>query len=137
VDVEGWREIECTRWSIGRCVVILCVQVGWFVGGRNECKFCGGLCGSCLIRVTSMHYIKSIRMFDLLGGLSWWSNVCNLPNVCLLWGVSISIRVLPSAFLFCVLTVNVIGLIFLQQCFVGLLSSTETSISGTSRKLPL
>ncbi len=23
-----------------------------------------GLCGSCLIRVTSMHYIKSIRMFE-------------------------------------------------------------------------
>ncbi len=23
-----------------------------------------GLCGSCLIHVTSMHYIKSIRMFD-------------------------------------------------------------------------
>jgi hypothetical protein len=35
------REIECTRWFIGRCVV-LCVQVGWFVGGGNECKSCGG-----------------------------------------------------------------------------------------------
>jgi hypothetical protein len=63
------REIECTRWSIGRCVVILCVQVGQFVGGGNECK-CEcvgrwkGLCGSCLIRVTSMHYIKSVRMLE-------------------------------------------------------------------------
>ena len=51
---------------VGRCVV-LCVQVGWFVGGGNECK-CEcvgrqkGLCGSCLIRVTSMHGIKSIRV---------------------------------------------------------------------------
>jgi hypothetical protein len=57
-------EIECTRWLIGRCLV-LCVQVGWFVGGESECKFCGGgwckfecvglqkgLCGSCLIRVS-------------------------------------------------------------------------------------
>ncbi len=26
------RKIECTRWFIGRCVV-LCVQVGWFDGG--------------------------------------------------------------------------------------------------------
>ncbi len=26
------RKIECTRWFIGGCVV-LCVQVGWFVGG--------------------------------------------------------------------------------------------------------
>ena len=26
------REIECSRWFIERCVV-LCVQVGWFVGG--------------------------------------------------------------------------------------------------------
>jgi hypothetical protein len=25
-------EIECTRWFFERCVV-LCVQVGWFVGG--------------------------------------------------------------------------------------------------------
>jgi hypothetical protein len=43
----------------GHCVV-LCEQAGWFVGGGNECKFCG----SCQIRVTSMHYIKSIRMFE-------------------------------------------------------------------------
>jgi hypothetical protein len=30
------------------------------------------------------------------------------------------------------LTVNVIGLLFLRQCFIRLPSSTETSISGTS-----
>ncbi len=57
--------------------MILCVLVGWFVGGGNECKFCGGvwykcecigrqkgLCESCLIRVTSVRDIKSIRMFE-------------------------------------------------------------------------
>ncbi len=54
-----------------------------------------------LIRVTSMHYIKSRRMFEgdvtssehalviqrgSLGSLGWWSDVCicNLKNVCLL-----------------------------------------------------
>jgi hypothetical protein len=53
------------------------VQVGWFDGGgHDECKFCGGnwckcervgrqgFCGSCLIHVASMHYTKSIRMFE-------------------------------------------------------------------------
>ncbi len=35
------------------------------------------------------------------------------------------------------LTVNVIGLLFLQQCFIRLLSSKEPSISGTSRKWPI
>jgi len=34
------QEIECTRGFIARCVVILCVQVGWFVGGGNKCNFC-------------------------------------------------------------------------------------------------
>jgi hypothetical protein len=42
-----------------------------------------------------------------------------------------------SAFFSCAQTVNVIGLLFLRQCFIRLLASTETSISGTSRKLPL
>ncbi len=74
-DVEG-----CGRLSVHDGlldVAGLCVQVGWFVGGGNECTFCGGgwckcecvgrqkgLCGICLIRVTSMHDIKSIRMFE-------------------------------------------------------------------------
>jgi len=38
--LKGW-EIECTRWCIGRCVVFWSVQVGWFVGGVNECTFVG------------------------------------------------------------------------------------------------
>jgi hypothetical protein len=50
-------------WFIGRCVV-LCVQVGVFVGEGSECKLCGGwckcecvgrqkgLCGSCLLCVS-------------------------------------------------------------------------------------
>ncbi len=62
-----------------------------------------GLCGSCLFCVTSVHYIKSIRMFEddvslreqafvigggALGGLGWWSDVCNLKKVCLFWAVT-------------------------------------------------
>jgi hypothetical protein len=42
-----------------------------------------------------------------------------------------------SAFYSCALTVNVIGRHFLHQCFTRLPSSTETSISGTSRELPI
>ncbi len=36
-------------------------------GGLCKCKCAGrqnGLCGSCLIRIPSIHYIKSIRMFE-------------------------------------------------------------------------
>ncbi len=62
------------------------------------------VCGSCLIRVISMDYIKSIRMFEddvtslehslvIQGGslwsLGWWSDVCNLTNVCLLCAVTV------------------------------------------------
>ncbi len=43
----------------------------------------------------------------------------------------------PCAFFSCALTVNVIGDLFLQQCFGMLLPSTETWISGTSRKLEI
>jgi hypothetical protein len=42
-----------------------------------------------------------------------------------------------SAFFSCALTVNVIGLLFLQQCLTMLVASMETSISGTSRKLQI
>jgi hypothetical protein len=38
--------------NVSFVVVVECV-------GRQR-----GLCGSCLIRVTSVHYIKSIRMFE-------------------------------------------------------------------------
>jgi hypothetical protein len=69
--------------------------------GRYECVGRQkGLCGSCLIRVTSMHYIKSIRMFEgdvtspeqalvIQGGCLgvWWIDVCNWKNVCLLWAL--------------------------------------------------
>ncbi len=57
------------------------LDVAWLcackLGGSSagdECKWGGGwcecvggqkgLCGSCLIRVTRMHYIKSTRMFE-------------------------------------------------------------------------
>ncbi len=87
-------------------------------GGWCECEWVGrqkGLCGSCLIRVTSMHCIKSIRMFEddgtspehaiviqggSLGGLGWWSDVCNLKIVLPSLGcLSILIRVLALSFL--------------------------------------
>ncbi len=42
-----------------------------------------------------------------------------------------------STFFSCALAMSVIGLLFLRQCFIRLPHSTETSISGTSRKLPL
>ena len=42
-----------------------------------------------------------------------------------------------SAFFSCVLLVNVIGHPFLRQCFNMPMPSTVTSISGTSRKLPI
>ena len=66
--------------------------------------------GVMLIRVTSMRYIKSIRMFEddvtspeefvvieggSLWGLGWWSDVCNLQNVLLSSGcLSILLRIL-------------------------------------------
>ncbi len=44
VDVEGCGRLSAHDGQSGNCVV-LCVQVGWFVGGGNECKFCeGGWC---------------------------------------------------------------------------------------------
>ncbi len=79
------------------------VQVGWFVDGWWKCECVGRqkcLCGSCLIRLTSMHDMKSIRMFEddvtspehalvIQGGSLGWFGlvecVCNLKNVCLLW----------------------------------------------------
>ncbi len=111
------------------------------------------MCGSCLIRVTSMHYTKSIRIFVddvtspehalvIQGGslwcLGWWVDVCNLKNVLPSLGYhSILIRVLPSAFFSCALTVNLTDLLFLRQCFIRLTTSTETSVSGTLRQLPI
>jgi hypothetical protein len=51
-------DIECTRWFTGRCLVV-CVQV------KDR------LWESCLIRVTSMHYIKSRIQGGSLGGFGW------------------------------------------------------------------
>jgi hypothetical protein len=114
-----------------------------------RCIFCAHTQRSCQIRVTSMYYIKSIRMFEddvtwpehavvIKGGLGRWRNICNLKNVCPLWAVTVFWSgFFVSPFFSSALTVNVIGLFFLRQCFTRLPISTETSISGTSRKLPL
>jgi hypothetical protein len=79
----GGGEVEfegCGRLSVHDGLL----DVAWFCVSKlsgslagDECKFCGGgwckcecvgrqkgLCGSSLIRVTSMHYVKSIRIFE-------------------------------------------------------------------------
>ena len=38
------REIECTRWFIGRCVVFVC-KLGGSLAGENECRLGGGVIG--------------------------------------------------------------------------------------------
>jgi hypothetical protein len=123
-------------------MIFFSYEISWLFIGGKECKFCGGgwckcecvgrqkgLCESCLIRVTSMHYIKSIRMFEddvtwskhalvnqggSLWGLCWWRDVYSLKNVLPSLGChSILIKALPSAFFSCALTVNVIDLLVL------------------------
>jgi hypothetical protein len=131
------------------------MNVSWVVVVRCKCECVGrqkGLCGSCLIRATSMHHIKSIRMFEddvtwpehalvmqggSLGGLGWWSDVCIIWRMFAFFGLFEYFDQGSSANFSCALTVNVICLLFLQQCFERLLNSTETSVSGTSRKLPI
>jgi hypothetical protein len=76
------------------------------------------LCENCLIRVTSMHYIKSIRMFEggvmssehalviqggSLGGLGWWSDACNLQNFFAFCGLS---QYFDQASSFCLLVLR-------------------------------
>jgi hypothetical protein len=74
-----------------------------------------------------------------LGGLGWWREVFNLKNILPSLGCHsiFFISVLPSAFFSCAWTVIVIDILSLRQCFLRLPRSTEVSISGTSRKLPL
>jgi hypothetical protein len=60
----------------------------------------------------------------VIGRMCWPSLGCD--------GIVIGVFFRP--FFSCALTVNVIGLFFLRQCFFLLQHSTETSISGTSRK---
>ena len=63
------------------------------------------------------------------GVLGWWRAVLSFEECFALFGLSpyVDQRVVPSAFLFfCALTVHVIGLLFLRQCFFMLPPSTET-----------
>ncbi len=93
------------------------------------CECVGGQIGLCEYVCFEDDVASSEHAFVIqggsLGGLGLWRNVCSL------------IRVFTSVFFSCALTVNVIGLIYLRQCFILLPPSTETSTSGTSRKLPL
>jgi hypothetical protein len=62
------REIEGTRWLIGRCVV-LCVHVGWLVGWRGM-NVSGVVVGESMSALGDRRVcvevvcIKSIRMFE-------------------------------------------------------------------------
>ncbi len=55
------REIECTYTMLflGRCEIC-----SWLVEVRVRWETEVFLCGSCLICLTSMHDMKSIRMFE-------------------------------------------------------------------------
>ncbi len=100
------------------------VYVSWvMVVGASASAFGDRrVCGRCLIRVSSMHYIKSIRMFENFE--EWFPYLGYLRML---------ISALPPYL--CALTVNLIGLLFLRQCLVGLPPSTETLIIGTSPQL--
>jgi hypothetical protein len=80
----------------------------WKLGGGGASASALGdrrVCGSCLIRVTSMHYIKSIRMFE--DDSRRFTRVFGLVECCMpfeeylpsLGCLSILIRVLPPSFL--------------------------------------
>jgi hypothetical protein len=62
------REIGCARYGLLDVAWFLCasrVTVSFVVVVSASASCIGrqrGLCGSCQIRVTSMHYIKSIRV---------------------------------------------------------------------------
>ncbi len=52
----GLGLIEYTRFFIRRCVV-LCVQVGWLVGGESECQCCGCGWGKCELRWKTEEFV--------------------------------------------------------------------------------
>ena len=58
------RGFVCASWVVRLAGKM---NVSWVVVVRCKCECVGrqkGLCGSCVIRATSMHHIKSIRMFE-------------------------------------------------------------------------
>ncbi len=154
VDVEGCGRLDVAWFCVCKLGGSLAGDE-WKLsgGGWCKCECVGrqkGLYGSCLIRFTSIHCLKSIRMFEddvtwpehalvIPGGYSrWFVERCIIWRMFAFFGLSqyILIRALSVFFSFA-LTVNVIGLLFLRQCLNGLPPSTEISISGTWRKLPL
>ncbi len=75
MDVEGFGRLSVHDGLLNFAWFCVCKLVSSLA--EDECKFCGGgrckwdgvgrqngLCGSCLIRVTNMHNIKSIRIFE-------------------------------------------------------------------------
>ncbi len=95
-------------------------------------------------KVTTMAASKSIRIVEddftwheLM--LLWLGGIVGVLELVVMngfafFGLSQYFDQGSSAYFSCALTVNEISLLFLRQCFMGLPPSTETSISGTSRK---
>ncbi len=104
-----------------RYVCLLCFPNLWFCpwGWRN-------IASTCFLWLKDFHS----------GGLGWWSDGWSFKNVCLFWAVS----VFWSGFfrlLFLHVDCECSRPFFLRQCLILLPPSTESSISGTSRKLPI
>ncbi len=123
-------------WDLSQVTSLEKVWCGW---DANECfsaymgmrSFNGDISMWDVSKVTSMYRSKLIHIQEWLD-VTWTYRLvewCNLKNVFLLRS--------SFAFFSCALIVNVIGLLFLRQSLPMLPPSTATSITGTSRKLPL
>ncbi len=83
--------------------------------------------------------VMTLSVHDGLLDVAWFC-VCNLGGS-LAEEMNVSFVVVVGASALrdrrvCALTLNVIGFLFLRQCFILIPSSTEISISGMSRQLP-
>ncbi len=159
-DAEDWvytmvywtlRGFVCASWVV-RLVGKECklgggqvqVRVRWEAEG-----FVWKLFDSC--HQHALHQ-KSIRMFEdvvtwpehafvmqggSLGGLKLVGWCVSIWRMSAFFGLFEYFDQGSSASFSCTLTVNVIGFLFLRQCFYRLPPLTATSISGTSRKWPI
>ncbi len=130
--------IWVVRW---RGMIVNWVVIGWWsvLGGSLEDR---RVCVE-FVWFVSPACIKSSQLNMLLWFKEIHSGVCVGGVMYVIWrmfayfGLSQYVDQGFSAFFSCTLTVNVIGLLFLWQCFFRLPLSTETSSSGTSRMWPL
>jgi hypothetical protein len=75
------REVERTRWFIGRCVGFVCAS--WVVSWRGV-----KLSFVVMVGASASPEHALVIPGGLFGSLGWWSDVCNLKSVCLLWAVT-------------------------------------------------